>query len=98
MLLSERSPHFTGFIVVAQVISFNGEKQAIALYNKFTHKAYKATVDEGITNGFGRGTVIFIFFASYGLAIWYGSKLIITRGYSGGDIISIVFAVMVGAL
>ncbi|TKW16203.2 hypothetical protein SEVIR_5G286300v4 [Setaria viridis] len=83
---------------IKTVISFNGEKQAIALYNKFTHKAYKATVEEGITNGFGRGSVFFVFFASYGLAIWYGGKLIISRGYSGGDIVSIVFAVMVGAL
>ncbi|CAO1947845.1 unnamed protein product [Urochloa humidicola] len=83
---------------IKTVVSFNGEKRAIALYNKFIHKAYKATVEQGITNGFGRGSVFFIFFASYGLAIWYGGKLSISRGYSGGDIISILFAVMIGAL
>ncbi|KAL6615851.1 hypothetical protein ACP70R_038121 [Stipagrostis hirtigluma subsp. patula] len=83
---------------IKTVVSFNGEKQATLLYNKLIHKAYKATVQEGITSGFGRGSVFFIFFSSYGLAIWYGGKLILSRGYSGGDIINILFAVMVGAL
>ncbi|KAL6615850.1 hypothetical protein ACP70R_038120 [Stipagrostis hirtigluma subsp. patula] len=83
---------------IKTVVSFNGEKQAIALYNKLIHKAYKATVEEGITNGFGMGSVFFIFFSSYGLAIWYGGKLILSKGYSGGDIINILFAVMTGAM
>ncbi|CAL4983813.1 unnamed protein product [Urochloa decumbens] len=83
---------------IKTVVSFNGEKQAIALYNKLIHKAYKATTEEGIANGFGMGFVFFIFFSSYGLAIWYGGKLILNKGYLGGDIINILFAVMTGAM
>ncbi|PUZ55213.1 hypothetical protein GQ55_5G194300 [Panicum hallii var. hallii] len=83
---------------IKTVVSFNGEKQAIATYNKLIHKAYKAAVEEGITNGFGIGSVFFIFFSSYGLAIWYGGKLILSRGYSGGDVINILFAIMTGAM
>ncbi|KAG2600074.1 ABC transporter B family member 9-like isoform X1 [Panicum virgatum] len=82
---------------IKTVVSFNGEKQAIATYNKLIHKAYKAAVEEGITNGFGMGSVFFIFFSSYGLAIWCGGKLILSRGYSGGDVINILFAIMIGA-
>ena len=91
----------TSFLVAIsakQVVSFNGEKQAIATYNKLIHKAYKAAVEEGITNGFGMGSVFFIFFSSYGLAIWYGGKLILSRDYSGGDVINILFAIMTGAM
>ncbi|GJM93456.1 hypothetical protein PR202_ga10014 [Eleusine coracana subsp. coracana] len=55
---------------IKTVVSFNGEKQAIASYNKLIHKAYKAAAEEGLTNGFGMGSVFFIFFSSYGLAIW----------------------------
>jgi ATP-binding cassette subfamily B (MDR/TAP) protein 1 len=91
----------TGLLVatfVKQVVSFNGEKQAIAEYNKFIHKAYKAAVEEGITNGFGMGSVFCIFFSSYGLAIWYGGKLVLKKGYTGGDVISILFAIMTGAM
>ncbi|CAO2166051.1 unnamed protein product [Urochloa humidicola] len=83
---------------IKTVVSFNGEKQAIAMYNKLIHKAYKAAVEEGITNGFGMGSVFFIFFSSYGLAFWYGGKLILSRGYSGGDVINILFAIMTGAM
>ncbi|KAL5227513.1 hypothetical protein ABZP36_015778 [Zizania latifolia] len=83
---------------IRTVVSFNGEKQAIATYNKLIHKAYKAAVEEGLTNGFGMGSVSFIFFSSYGLSIWYGGKLILSKGYSGGDIINILFAFMTGAM
>ncbi|KAG2591011.1 hypothetical protein PVAP13_5NG450640 [Panicum virgatum] len=83
---------------IKTVVSFNGEKQAIATYDKFIHKAYKATVEEGITNGFGMGSIFFIFFSSYGLAIWYGGKLVLSRGYSGGDVINFLFAIMTGAI
>jgi len=91
----------TSFLVATsakQVVSFNGEKQAIATYNKLIHKAYKAAVEEGITNGFGMGSVFFILFSSYGLAIWYGGKLILSKGYSGGDVINILFSIMTGAM
>lgn len=83
---------------IKTVVSFNGEKQAIALYNKLIHKSYKAAVEEGITNGFGMGSVFCIFFSSYGLAIWYGGKLVLSKGYSGGDVINILFAIMTGAM
>ncbi|TVT98902.1 hypothetical protein EJB05_55715, partial [Eragrostis curvula] len=83
---------------IKTVVSFNGEKHAIKSYNKLIHNAYKASVEEGIANGFGMGSVFFILFCSYGLAIWYGCKLILRRGYTGGDIISILFAIMMGAI
>ncbi|KQK09336.1 ABC transporter B family member 4 [Brachypodium distachyon] len=83
---------------IKTVVSFNGEKQAIATYNKLIHKAYKTTVEEGLTNGFGLGSVFFIFFSSYGLAVWYGGKLIFSRGYSGGQVITVLMAIMTGAM
>uniref|UniRef100_A0ACD5XRS8 Uncharacterized protein n=1 Tax=Avena sativa TaxID=4498 RepID=A0ACD5XRS8_AVESA len=55
---------------IKTVASFNGEKNAIQAYNKLIHKAYKSTVREGLANGIGMGFVFFIFFSSYGLAIW----------------------------
>jgi ATP-binding cassette subfamily B (MDR/TAP) protein 1 len=91
----------TGLLVatsVKQVVSFNGEKHAIAAYNKLIHKAYKAAVEEAITNGFGTGSVLCLSFSSYGLAICYGGKLVLSKGYTGGDIISILFAVVTGAM
>ncbi|OEL38179.1 ABC transporter B family member 21 [Dichanthelium oligosanthes] len=81
---------------IRTVVSFNGEKEAVSRYNNQIKKAYKATVREGAAQGFGAGSLSFIYFSTFGLVIWYGTKLIQSRGYSGGNIISILFAVMVG--
>ncbi|XP_047066514.1 ABC transporter B family member 4-like [Lolium rigidum] len=82
---------------IKTVVSFNGEKQAISAYNKCIHKAYKTAVEEGLTNGFGMGSVLCMFFCSYGLAVWYGGKLVLTKGYTGGQVITVLFAIMTGA-
>ena len=81
-----------------KVVSFNGEKQAITTYNKFIRKAYESALQEGAVNGLGLGSVMAILFCSYGLAVWYGSRLIVERGYNGGMVISVIMAVMMGAM
>ncbi|CAD6238380.1 unnamed protein product [Miscanthus lutarioriparius] len=83
---------------IRTVVSFNGEKQAIRTYNKFIRKAYESALQEGAVNGLGLGSVMAILFCSYGLAVWYGSKLIVERGYNGGMVISIIMAIMIGAM
>uniref|UniRef100_A0A8I6XVU7 MDR-like ABC transporter n=1 Tax=Hordeum vulgare subsp. vulgare TaxID=112509 RepID=A0A8I6XVU7_HORVV len=82
---------------IRTVVSFNGEKKAIEMYNKFIKNAYKTVVEEGLVSGFGMGSVFCIIFSSYGLAFWYGGKLIIDKGYTGGKIITVLFAVLTGA-
>jgi len=81
-----------------QVASFTGEKQAIAKYNQSLTKAYKSGVQEGMVSGFGIGSVYFIVFSAYGLAIWFGGKLVLEKGYTGGKIMTVIFAIMTGSL
>jgi hypothetical protein len=81
-----------------KVVSFNGEKQATAMYNKFIGQAYESALKEGAVHGFGLGSVLTVLFCSYGLAVWYGSRLIVERGYNGGMVISVIMAVMIGAM
>ncbi|ONM38964.1 ABC transporter B family member 9 [Zea mays] len=83
---------------IRTVVSFNGEKKAIAMYNNHIKKAYKATIMEGIITGLGVGSIFFVVFSSYSLAFWYGAKLIISKGYTGGQVINIVFAILVGSM
>ncbi|KAF5752776.1 hypothetical protein HS088_TW01G00694 [Tripterygium wilfordii] len=92
-------------IVVEQTIggirtveSFTGEKHAIEKYNSKLGIASAAMVKQGLTSGFGIGTLLLVFFSSYGLAVWYGSKLIIERGYEGGQVINVVLAIMIGGM
>lgn len=81
-----------------KVVSFNGEKQSITTYNKFIRKAYESALQEGAVQGLGLGSIMTVLFCSYGLAVWYGSRLIVERGYNGGMIISVIMAVMMGAM
>ncbi|GLT80986.1 hypothetical protein SLA2020_523950 [Shorea laevis] len=83
---------------IRTVASFTGEKQAIASYDKSLVKAYKAGLKEGWVSGIGIGVVTIIAFSTFALAIWFGGKMIVENGYTGGDVINILFSVLVGSL
>ncbi|PSS28982.1 ABC transporter B family member 9 like [Actinidia chinensis var. chinensis] len=83
---------------IRTVASFTGEKVAINKYNNKLLVAYAATAQQGLVSGIGLGTVMLIIFGSYGLAIWYGSKLIIEKGYNGGVVINVIMAIMTGGM
>ncbi|KAG4970321.1 hypothetical protein JHK84_036418 [Glycine max] len=73
---------------IRTVASFTGEKQAIANYNQSLTKAYKAGVQGPLASGLGFGALYFVFTCSYGLATWFGAKMIIEKGYTGGEVIT----------
>ncbi|KAJ9690876.1 hypothetical protein PVL29_013168 [Vitis rotundifolia] len=83
---------------IRTVASFTGEKKAIKNYDNKLHIAYASTVQQGLASGIGLGTVLLIIFGTYGLAIWYGSKLVIERGYDGGRVINCIMAIMAGGM
>lgn len=68
------------------------------LYEKQIRKARKVTSREGAIIGFSMGAFFSIFFCNCGLAVWLGGLLIIHKGYSGGTIINVMFAVIAGAM
>ncbi|KAE8727566.1 ABC transporter B family member 21 [Hibiscus syriacus] len=78
---------------IRTVASFTGEKQAISNYNKFLVTAYKSGVHGGTAAGLGLGVLFLIVFCSYSLAIWFGARMVLERGYSGGEVITVIFAV-----
>ncbi|KAL1189260.1 ABC transporter B family member 4 [Cardamine amara subsp. amara] len=83
---------------IRTVASFTGEKQAISNYNKHLVTAYKAGVIEGASTGFGLGTLFLVIFCSYALAVWYGGKLILDKGYTGGQVLNIIISVLTGSM
>lgn len=80
-----------------QVASFTGERQAVAKYYISLHRAYEAGVQEGLAAGLGSGIFMLVLFCSYALAIWFGAKMIIDKGYTGGDVLNIVIAILAGS-
>ncbi|CAL9206235.1 unnamed protein product [Musa hybrid cultivar] len=83
---------------IRTVAAFNGEKQAIDDYKQLIKKAYGAVVQEGIAAGVGIGCVLMFIFCNYGLAVWYGAKLIIEKGYIGADVFNCMVTVTTGAM
>lgn len=82
----------------AQVASFTGEKQAIAQYNQSLTKAYKIGVQEGLAIGLGLGTIRLFVYCTYALAVWFGGKMVLEKGYSGGDVMGVFNAILTGSL
>ncbi|GMI69506.1 P-glycoprotein 21, ATP-binding cassette B21 [Hibiscus trionum] len=83
---------------IRTVASFTGEKQAISNYNKFLVTAYKSGVNEGTAAGLGVGVVMLIVFCSYALATWFGGRMILERGYTGGQVNNVIMAVLIGSM
>ncbi|XWS46383.1 hypothetical protein CRYUN_Cryun14cG0061100 [Craigia yunnanensis] len=83
---------------IRTVASFTGEKQAISNYNKFLVIAYRSGVYQGSVSGLGLGMVMLVVFCSYALAVWFGGKMILERGYTGGEVVSVIVAIMTGSM
>ncbi|KAM1956672.1 hypothetical protein ACFX16_026054 [Malus domestica] len=83
---------------IRTVASFTGEKQAITSYNKYLADAYKSGVYEGTAAGAGFGLVSLVVFCTYALAIWFGSRMVRNNGYSGGDVLNVIVAVLTGSM
>ncbi|CAI8590913.1 unnamed protein product [Vicia faba] len=83
---------------IRTVASFTGEKKAIEKYNSKLKVAYTSTVQQGTATGFGMGLLSLIVFSTYGLAMWYGSMLVLEKGYTGGTVMSVIIALMTGGM
>ncbi|KAK4440112.1 ABC transporter B family member 9 [Sesamum alatum] len=83
---------------IRTVASYTGEKRATELYDNKLQTAYASAVKQGLATGFGIGTVLLIVFSAYGLAIFYGAKLIMEQGYTGGVVINVIMSIMTGGI
>ncbi|KAF5207322.1 Abc transporter b family member [Thalictrum thalictroides] len=83
---------------IRTVASFTGEKAAIEKYDRSIAIAYASAVKQGLASGFGIGSLLLVLFSTYGLAVWFGSKMIIEHGYNGGQVINVIFAIMAGGM
>ncbi|KAJ9187945.1 hypothetical protein P3X46_003353 [Hevea brasiliensis] len=83
---------------IRTVASFTGEKRAISVYNKYLQIAYKSGAHEGFASGVGIGIVMLVVFSSYAMAVWFGAKMILEKGYSGGQVINVIVAVLTGSM
>lgn len=74
------------------------EKEAIDKYAQKLERARIFSVWQGLFSGLSLGTMSLIVFSGFGLAIWYGCKLVLEKGYKGGQVISILTALVYGGM
>ncbi|GAB4826504.1 hypothetical protein Ancab_033400 [Ancistrocladus abbreviatus] len=84
--------------VIRMVASFTGEKEAVRKYDTKLEVAYTATVHQGLTSGLGLGSLYFIIFGTYALTIWFGGRMIIEKGYNGGQVLNVIMSMMTGGM
>ncbi|THG06479.1 hypothetical protein TEA_011806 [Camellia sinensis var. sinensis] len=83
---------------IRTVESFSGERQAINTYKKSLIKAYRSGVQVGLALGLGLGVFLFPMYITYALATWYGAETIIHKGYTGGQVLNCITAMLTGSL
>lgn len=81
-----------------QVVAFTREKQATQKYEKKLEIAYKSMVQQGLFSGLGLGIMMVVSYCTYGIAIWYGAWLIMEKGYTGGQVMNVIFASLGGGM
>ncbi|KAH7676294.1 Xenobiotic-transporting ATPase protein, partial [Dioscorea alata] len=80
------------------VASFTGEELAVKKYKRSLKSAYKSSVIEGLAAGIGLGATYAVIYFGYALGIWFGSKMVLRKGYTGGDVINVIFAIALGSM
>jgi len=90
---------------IRTVTSLNAQGTAFTMYSRFLDAAQKSGVRSSINGGGLFGVFNLFMYGAYGLAFWYGSKLVseIPEGATepelqGGDVLTVFFCVLFGAM
>ena len=65
------------------VTAFSGQKEELERYKKPLKTAENAGIRKSVSMGAAAGFMNFVIFASFGLAFWYGAKLVVEDEYTG---------------
>uniref|UniRef100_A0A8D1DM35 ATP binding cassette subfamily B member 1 n=1 Tax=Sus scrofa TaxID=9823 RepID=A0A8D1DM35_PIG len=66
-------------------------------YNKNLEEAKRIGIKKAITANISIGAAFLLIYASYALAFWYGTTLVLSNEYTIGQVITVFFSVLIGA-
>ena len=82
---------------IRTVVAFTAEPRT---YDRYEHvlwtKTTRLIIRSNFVNGLGMGLVFFVLFSMYAVAMWYGSVLVRESDYTGGEVITVFFAILIG--
>ncbi|KAF6085255.1 ATP binding cassette subfamily B member 1 [Phyllostomus discolor] len=82
---------------IRTVIAFGGQKKELERYNRNLEEAERIGTRKTITANISMGGAFLLIYASYALAFWYGTSLVISGEYTIGEVLTIFFSVLIGA-
>ena len=82
---------------IRTVYAFGGEEKEKKRYAQQLDVAEKQGLRNQLFNGSGLGTVQFFVFNTYALAFWYGHVLVVNKTMNTGEVINVIFAIIIGA-
>lgn len=82
---------------IRTVYAFNGQKKAMEKFDKYLDDALVLNEKKSLKTGLGFGLFFGLLFGFYALAFFYGAKLAFDGKMQGGDVLNVVFAVIIGA-
>uniref|UniRef100_A0A8B9NZN4 Multidrug resistance protein 1 n=1 Tax=Apteryx owenii TaxID=8824 RepID=A0A8B9NZN4_APTOW len=82
---------------VRTVIAFGGQEKEIKRYHKNLEDAKRIGIKKSITANISMGAAFLLIYASYALAFWYGTTLILADDYTIGNVLTVFFSVLIGA-
>ncbi|XP_004582336.2 ATP-dependent translocase ABCB1 isoform X2 [Ochotona princeps] len=82
---------------IRTVIAFGGQDKELERYNKNLEEAKRIGIKKAITANISIGAAFLLIYASYALAFWYGTTLVISKEYTIGQVLTVFFSVLIGA-
>ncbi|KAF4800616.1 Multidrug resistance protein 1 [Turdus rufiventris] len=82
---------------IRTVIAFGGQEKEIKRYHKNLEDAKRIGIKKAITANISMGAAFLLIYASYALAFWYGTTLVINDEYTIGKVLTVFFSVLIGA-
>jgi ABC-type multidrug transport system fused ATPase/permease subunit len=83
---------------VRTVYSFVAEMTVIKRFNDILENMYKFGVKKSHMSGVTAGFAFLFMFCVYALGFWYGGQLIIAGEMLPGDMLTVFFAIVIGAM
>ncbi|XP_027429375.1 phosphatidylcholine translocator ABCB4 isoform X4 [Zalophus californianus] len=82
---------------IRTVIAFGGQNKELERYEKHLENAKKIGIKKAISANISMGIAFLLIYASYALAFWYASTLVIAKEYTIGNAMTVFFSILVGA-
>ncbi|KFM27090.1 ABC transporter B family member 4 [Auxenochlorella protothecoides] len=81
---------------VRTVYAFNGEQRSLKGYEASLEDPVRVGIKQGAFAGMIVGFTNLVAFGAYALALWYGSTRILAGEYTGGQVLNVLFAALIG--